>query len=42
MERTTENALYQIDLTENTLQKIASVDVDQTLIYLCKRKNSIL
>ena len=42
MERTTENALYQIDLTENTLQKIASVDVDQTLIYLSAANGEIV
>lgn len=41
-ERTAENALYQIDLTENTLQKVASVDVDQTLIYLSAANGEIV
>ncbi len=37
-----ENALYQMDITENTLQKIASDFVDQTLVYISAADDNII
>lgn len=37
-----ESSLYQIDLEENIMQKIASEQVDQTLIYLDSLDDSII